>query len=738
MLDQCYSLIYGQLQPYPYVACLFGIVDEQSNIRYAVGNRGKISDEDIESFLEAGKPFLEKEQKSQNVKESFDGKSITSDLANWSSLLKNIWYIAPGYARYLKYLIEIWRENKKLSSPQTSPKLEQTSLQRAKETTDKTSQKSDKDLDTRVTDEKMYDCLMKFSHVLNIFLCGGYLGFEQSDQSEKNTEDSNKRFRRPYKFGYNSIVQNWQTLGKFVTSFPIRKKFSPVWEKEVSESFMTGDPKLDNDEDIKKILASLQGVAEPGSPTRAGDKEKLEKAFGSEKFTRVINSVVDFACAGEPMTLPNYVVKTKAYGGTERNLKDMARDWIASSICGWCPGDRNAYSLVLLGGTGSGKSSIAQSGLIALSESLSQFGYSVSYPGPVDGVIVDFYNDEHYEKRTMPDATEEGARYTLTLALQKIKDPGSRVNLIFTDIAGEKIESALLGGAEDPVVLGALRSANTFVYLFDFIAWSSFAAALNSEELKGNWQDFLNQKENLRKKSRAVRDSFEMLKAVVDKIYQIRKQENTKDPYSNAKESNFILVFPKADLYWKDNRFFSKFAKQLEKSGILQKSLSCRKELFVSRGRGAYSETEETEETEETILELATLISENTVIAIQEEFKNTFVVSDSEGNSNYIESYALSSVLESGVIEFLKERFTGGVYFLPVSAQGDHKPKAKPEKADSDNTSDESKDGNASDESKDGNAGDSYDFPPAQTFCEFVFLIAAELAMESINTERKP
>lgn len=410
------------------------------------------------------------------------------------------------------------------------------------------------------------------------------------------------------------------------------------------------------------------------------------------------------------MTLPNHTVKTKVFGGKEKKFKDIAKNWVISSICGWFPTDRDAHSLVLMGGTGSGKSSIAQSGIVSLSDSLSQFGYSLSFPGPVDEVLFDFYHINHYAGK-MPDATEEGARYTMTLGLQPINEPNSKVDLVFTDIAGEKFESALLGGAEDPVVLGALKSAETFVYLFDFISWKTFAATLQSDVLSKNWADFNSQREKLNKDSRAVRDSFEMLKAAVDKIYQIRRKEGDSNPYKLAHDCTFVLAFPKSDLYWgSENKFLSDFFEVLKGTSIAIETLSSGQGSYASRGISKKAidnltgKENEGQVNPDDVLRIAKKISGAARESLNSEFKKTFDSPD--GGIEYIESLALPSVMSRGIIDFLEKRFKN-VYFLPVSAQGMED----------------------KDEKKTGNEGAKFDKPPAQILCEFLFLIAIASAL---------
>jgi hypothetical protein len=714
-LSKCYSLIYGQIAPYDYVASLFEITDQQYAVQHAIQGRGRITPEDFDDL----KDLLAFEADGLGAGGSFNGTSLKTDLANWARLVKNLQAIAPGYARYIGFMLKLAATLKTpavAAPPQrTAPSMFDSGIN-IRDVPETVKAQA-------ITGEEVANCVMKFAHVLNVFLCGGYIEHDEEMEglAEKETPGGPEtngaargRVVRQYRFGLNSVVQDWETLGKFITSYPAVKMFEPYWPKEFVEEIKGGT--LPEGE-FSRNIASLSRDPEPGSPSNIEHTSELLESIGSDRFLGVVSSVVDFACRGQAMTLPDYLVRTKVFGGTSRPLRKMARNWIVSSICGWCPSDRNAHSLVLLGGTGSGKSSIAQSGLVALSDSLSQFGYSLSYPGPVDEVVFDYYHHNHY-KNQMPSATEEGARYTLTLSLEPISDPLSRVDLVFTDVAGEKMEAALLGGAEDPVVLGALRSAKTFVYLFDFVAWQTFASTLSSSALQESWRDFVEQKERLNSKSRAVRDSFEMLKAVVNKIYEIRKQEGAEDPYSMAKDCDFIITFPKADLYWKPNGFLSNFFDALKNNGIILESLSSGAQKFVSRGISPRSLQQLSGAdgngagmiNPDSVLKIAKTVSEQAKKALTEDFHKIFSTPGSD--TTYIEGVSLPAVLQRGIIEFLEERFNR-VYFFPVSAQG-YEQKLDP---------------------KEGNKGVTLETPAAQALCEFVFLIAAASAMKSFTSE---
>lgn len=714
-LSQCYSLIYGQIAPYDYVASLFEIIDQQYAVQHAIQGRGRITPEDFDALKE----LLTYEAEGLGADGAFNATSLKTDLANWPRLVRNLQTIAPGYARYVGFMLKLAAAAKTpAAEPQqrSAPSMFDSGMNniRVAPETDKA---------RPITGEQVADCVMKFAHVLNVFLCGGYIEHDEELEGVAEKEPpagadvngaSQGRVVRQYRFGLNSVVQDWETLGKFITSYPAVKMFEPYWPKEFVEEIKGGT--LPEDE-VGRNITSLFDDPEPGSPSNIERTSELLESIGRDRFLGVVSSVVDFACRGQAMTLPDYLVRTKVFGGTSRPLRKMARNWIVSSICGWCPSDRNAHSLVLLGGTGSGKSSIAQSGLVALSDSLSQFGYSLSYPGPVDEVVFDFYHHNHY-KNQMPSATEEGARYTLTLSLEPIGNPQSRVDMVFTDVAGEKMEAALLGGAEDPVVLGALRSAKTFVYLFDFVAWQTFASTLSSNALQESWRDFVDQKERLNSKSRAVRDSFEMLKAVVNKIYEIRKQEGADDPYALAKECDFIVTFPKADLYWRPNGFLSNFFEALKRDGIVLESLSSGAQKFVSRGISPQSlqllSGADGNGTgminPDSVLRIAQMVSDQAKKTLTDDFHSVFSVPGND--TRYIEGVSLPAVMRRGIIEFLEERFNR-VYFFPVSAQG-YEQKLDP---------------------KEGNKGVTLDSPAAQALCEFVFLIAAASAMKSLTTE---
>ncbi len=760
LLKNCYSLLYGQIAPYDYVASLFEIVDQQYPIQHAIRGRGEIVEEDyqiLESLLDL--------QKGKNLNEFFNATFIKSNLGNWAQLIKNLVIIAPGYARYLGFLIKLAKTVNKSVDPKQSQIDKTQASPIFFETVPKPLGKVEANKTQVITIKQVANCIMKFAHVLNIFLCGGYIEHDETQEKDKkvnsvqtqldvSTNSTLKdRIIRPYRFGLNSIVQDWETLGKFITSYPALKIFAPYWPTDFVNRIRNDS--TTKDETFTNIVKTLIKEKEPGSPKNIESTKQVLETIGEDYFLGVISSVVDFACRGKAMTLPNYNVRTKVFGGISKELREMARNWIVNSICGWCPSDRNAHSLVLMGGTGSGKSSIAQSGLVALSDSLSQFGYSLSYPGPVDEVVFDFFHTNHY-KGHMPSATEEGARYTLTLSLQPIKNPKLRVDLVFTDISGEKIEAALLGGAEDPVVLGALRSAKTFVYLFDFIAWKTFASTLSSPNLEAKWEDFVKQNKRLNDKSRAVRDSFEMLKAVVDKIYEIRKQEGNKeeDPYKLARDSNFILVFPKADLYWESQRFLSKFFNSLKELKIVHQSLSAVSGKYVSRGisietlKPLYEQMRRLKQSEvqeesdllnlddisldgtpqlesDDVLRIAKMISDRAKEALTKDFKEAFKAE----NGEFVEEHSLPTVLKSGIIEFLEARFNN-VYFFPVSAQGVEQSIKQASNGIKGGTPQPIQ---AVELNKDGDKGVILEAPAAQALCEFIFLVAAASAMKSVS-----
>ena len=696
-LVDCLMLIYGQFAPYDYTAALFEIVDQQYSIRNNIKDRGKISEEEYDKFSNHSKPV--------------QGNlfNIGDALSDWGKLIDNLFIVAPGYAKYLGYILSLCKKMPRSFTP-TAKSGRALSLSDEKDTELKT------ESNINISDEEIEKCIMKITHVINVFFCGGYIEHDSIAPEPDGANMQNAhRFIRPYRFGLNSIIRDWETLGKFITSHVALKIFEPYWPPNFINSVKSQPGKVFSG---AEVLKKLSEESEPGSPKNAPEKEKLLTSIGKEEFLGVVSTVVDFACRGKSMTLPNHTVKTKVFGGKEKKFKDIAKNWVISSICGWFPTDRDAHSLVLMGGTGSGKSSIAQSGIVSLSDSLSQFGYSLSFPGPVDEVLFDFYHINHYAGK-MPDATEEGARYTMTLGLQPINDPKSKVDLVFTDIAGEKFESALLGGAEDPVVLGALKSAETFVYLFDFVSWKTFAATLQSDALSENWTDFNSQRKKLNKDSRAVRDSFEMLKAVVDKIYQIRRKEGNSNPYENADNCTFVLAFPKSDLYWdSENKFLSEFFEVLKNANIIIETLSSGQGSYASRGISKKAiekltgKENEGQINPDDVLRIARKISNEARESLNSKFKETF--DPSKRGIEYIESLALPSVMSRGIVEFLQERFKN-VYFLPVSAQG------KEDKT----------------EGKTGNEGATFDKPPAQVLCEFLFLIAIASALKQNTSSPK-
>jgi hypothetical protein len=209
-----------------------------------------------------------------------------------------------------------------------------------------------------------------------------------------------------------------------------------------------------------------------------------------------------------------------------------------------------------------------------------------------------------------------------------------------------------------------------------------------------------------------------VVKNFVEKIHQIRKTSDDENPYALAKKCTFILVFPKADLYWQDNDgFLSGFKTELSEK-IFFKNLSSKEENILSScgvTLDGYKKLNNDKPEDNNvkdknklnpsdILEVATIISNRTIEEINFSFPNIF------GSPQSIQKETLPNVMERGIFDYLKTKF-GPVYFLPVSAQGKESPK-------NDNN---------------GNKGADLGSPAAQALCEFIFLIAAASALDEYN-----
>lgn len=370
--------------------------------------------------------------------------------------------------------------------------------------------------------------------------------------------------------------------------------------------------------------------------------------------------------------------------------------------CHWSPSKAVTHSIVILGSRRTGKTSLLYSGLAALSRFQASVGIRLAPEGDLSTVKLNEIVKMNWDGKLSQPTT---ANFAIKMEVSKqASESTDKTRFIFIDVPGEKVRSLETHRKADPELRRILRNANTIVFQFD--VWSDpfilqsiksnnpevFKEEIEATESVHSKTD----RESLVNQSRLLYDLIDLL---------IEELGNIKD-----KRINFICVIPKADKFVRrddgtSHFFLTPVFEKLQELGVLVPSYhtdELKKEgsfrdyqhMHTVAGAGHLAKNHEGNLLDQ--LGLCRLISDYT----EDNLKNIGNVL--RENTVIQNKTALKDYIEKNVIDFIRERFGGEIFFWPVSALGQNP-----------------------------NNEDSLGHTPNQVLAEYVFLLPILLALKT-------
>jgi len=467
------------------------------------------------------------------------------------------------------------------------------------------------------------------------------------------------------------------------------------------------------------------------SDNRALNKDKkdislddLDKEIQSivEKYSFLrdedLNSFVEFTCRGLPSSIPDFNdttenQKDKPLGNTEHKEKEQIDSYLKT--CGWYPKDEPTHPIILIGSTGTTKSSVMMSGLTTFMNAAGSLGISPRSATADDVNLINWYSKEFFEGE-MPKATETNSRFSVQLTLAKAQDVKKRVNFIFTDVPGEMVARSLQAKDTDPVVINLLKYAETIVFFFDIATEPYFYSVISkgSDSVKNDNSEIIGHVESLNKDNgRGKTNQILLLNKLIEDLRKIRGGGEKGD--IDVKENvRLICIIPKSDLFMGesgDTRFLNEFYDKLKDMKIFDQSQlsdnSNANDFYKWRSMGGVSFEPKPNNNTDLIkrqIEIIQLIDREARVGLSkigDVLKSANQVSDSDKE-------ILTKRIEIELLKVIENTFNE-VYVIPVSAQGEPK---LPE---------------------DGKKNVQLKYPPCQKLSEYVFITPIVLELGDDN-----
>jgi hypothetical protein len=366
-----------------------------------------------------------------------------------------------------------------------------------------------------------------------------------------------------------------------------------------------------------------------------------------------IPKVVHFACARRQ-------TRTGAGAAGPAESKDH--------ICGWYPKDGPTYSVVLVGSSGTGKTSVLTAGLPSFMVSAATVGLNPNGDSPADKYLLNWLRTE-YQSGRMPDApTPPDQRVSVKLSVESTQlDAGPRIHFVFSDIAGERVQSRDGLNAE---LLQVLWSADTLVLFFDLGFEDTIRLPLTRYETdEANWKDLIEgARHDRRLRGDADPDSqFDVINTVLTAL----KERN-----ADLSRMNCVCVFPKSDRFVDPEapssrvKFLTEFFMS-DARKLLSRASNSRDTKFASlRSNGLPRRALGGIDQPLVFLKELSNKAEARLLGVAQVF-------DGDGSEPPHEITNLEDNLRVRLFENLRNKFAR-VYFLPVSARPNAAPAAEP------------------------------------------------------------
>lgn len=196
--------------------------------------------------------------------------------------------------------------------------------------------------------ENELDSLLRILAILTVY-------FGDSD-GEKGSSISIPRFT----FGAYSQFRNWSSLEKCLSSYFYINSLQGVFPdfcEYMQSKKIEKDKALSEDKahENKFVLGSMNNV----------ENFNLLKDNVPD-FEKVLFYTVDFACTGTPVSIPEKATISIRQNNARLDIlvKDQIKNTIEEEVCGWTPKEQCTESLLLMGGTASGKTTLLQSTIV--------------------------------------------------------------------------------------------------------------------------------------------------------------------------------------------------------------------------------------------------------------------------------------------------------------------------------------------------------------------------------------
>jgi hypothetical protein len=201
-----------------------------------------------------------------------------------------------------------------------------------------------------------------------------YFGHEaQKTADDKSPEQAAVK---QFTFGTYAQIRNWHSLAELMTSYFYVSALQDVFPQYTAY--------------IQNLSASgATEAAKDGTALKLGSFDNVEKftrwKSSIPQFEDVVLYTVDFACSGPKTTIPEDAVIVVRRNNEKRELT-IAKEiegMVESRVCGWIPKKHRTESLLLVGGTGSSKTTLLQSTIVQVKRAAAELGMVFETSSPL-------------------------------------------------------------------------------------------------------------------------------------------------------------------------------------------------------------------------------------------------------------------------------------------------------------------------------------------------------------------
>lgn len=263
------------------------------------------------------------------------------------------------------------------------------------------------------------------------------------------------------------------------------------------------------------------------------DLRKLISTFNPE-----IKNFIHFACTG-PLN--------------SENSEETSSNSNKNTICLWYPKEEETHAVIFIGSPGTSKSTVMLTGLTAFYEYAAGMGAKILLESPSDDERMKDLRQQYFAGK-LPKPTKKGYSQTIKFSLEfpRQQARSTRMNFVFTDIAGQTISRCLTENGADSSVKRILKNAETIVAFFDLSIESAFREAFTQGDNENIWSKVKANYERV-KETRGEDADISQIQLLNRLLADLQEEKG-----NLLNQTKFLCVIPKADLFVQegDERFF--------------------------------------------------------------------------------------------------------------------------------------------------------------------------------------